>query len=52
MEVIAKIRDIANEEELWDVAEYEVLADYLIGANIENTFNHVVKFIEWYNNNN
>ena len=51
MGVIAEIQSVCNEEGLWEVAEYEHLAYYLIGANIENTFNHVVKFIEWYNNN-
>ena len=49
MPVVKKINTIAHEQELYDVAEYEQLADYLIGADIDNTFRHVIEFIEWYN---
>jgi len=49
MPVVKKINAIAHEQELYDVGEYELLADYLIGADIDTTYNQVVQFIKWYN---
>jgi hypothetical protein len=39
MPVVEKINSIAHEQELYDVADYELLTDYLICANIEVSYN-------------
>lgn len=48
MPVVEKINSIAHDQELYDVGEYELLTDHLIGANIDASYIHVTGFIKWY----
>ena len=59
MSVVNKISDLGFEFEIRaeetyfkDTSEYEIVASAFNGSVLINTYNAVVQFIEWYNENN